>query len=116
MSTIDTTQIYVSGLPPIEFTFNSDGQAFTSDGTSVNGITFGFNPLPPCDPCTFVATPVRVPEVPSTPSIPLWVVIVPSRGGAVPEVPRGVDTPEVGVGWLMVTGLILILLSKKLLW
>lgn len=116
---IDTSQIYSSGVPAVEFQFNLDGQAYTLDGIPVNGITFGFNPSPPVEPepfpFSFQIPPGTPVEGGGNPSIPPGVVIVPGGGGTVPTVPGRMDTPEPAGMWLMVGGMILILLSRKLL-
>lgn len=102
-STVDTTQVYSSGLPAIEFTFNSDGQAFTADGIPVNGITFGFNPSPPTEPTSMVGTPwVPAPTVIDQPTI---VVPLPT------PVPAS-DTPE--PRQFVISGLALLALSLSL--
>lgn len=99
-STVDTTQVFVSGLPPVEFTFNSDGQAFTANGTPVNGLTFGFNPTPPCDQCAGFGG-VETPRVPPPSEIP------PTTTPLQPPIPVG-DTPEPESGQFVVGGLALL--------
>jgi len=117
MSYIDTNQIFVGGLPHIEFTFNLDGQAFTLDGIPVTGVTFGFNPQYPFESGngamdTANDTPSNPPQLPVVPSPVVEVVIVPPP---ILEVPRGMDSPEPSGMVLMLGGITLILASRYLL-
>lgn len=108
-ATVDTTQVYSSGVPAIEYTFNSDGQAFTATGIPVNGITFGFNPIPPAPPlrmpleCCLTATerpPVcclTATERPPTPT--------PT------DLPPASEVPEPESGQFVVGGLALLIMS-----
>lgn len=126
---IDIDQIYQSGVPGIDFKFNSDGQAFTIDGIPVTGVTFGFNPMPPIyDSPTFVmvintpALPVILPVAPSVdvprevPIIPS-IVTIPCDPGTIGTIggDTGMVTPEPSAMWLLGTGIILILASRSLL-